>query len=398
MQKLRVKHLNAINNTSLDFVRDYINEFPWGNVRLMGIKGSRGVGKTTLLLQYIKKNFGNSETALYVSLDDLYFSENRLVDLVDDFVAKGGEYLFIDEVHKYKNWAIEIKNIYDQQPDLKVVFTGSSLLEILNARADLSRRAVVFNMQGLSFREFLKYDSNIVFQKYTLEQILKNHTEIGLSIRSDYKVLKEFERYLKKGYFPFMQENPDVYHTKVREIVNMIMEIELPLMRAMDVSKVSKMKQLLYIIAQSVPFKPNVKKLADRIGISRNLLLSYTKGLDDANLINLLHKNTFGIGLLQKPDKIYLENTNLAYALSEQDPNIGNVRETFFLNQVKQKHTLTYPDKGDFLVDNKYLFEVGGKNKTGKQITGIKNAFVVADDIEFGSDHKIPLWLFGFLY
>jgi predicted AAA+ superfamily ATPase len=397
MEKLRLKHISSIQNTNLDFVRDYINEFPWSE-NLLGIKGSRGVGKTTLLLQYIKKNYNLSEKALYISLDDLYFTENKLTDLVDDFVSNGGEHLFLDEVHKYPNWAIELKNIYDYHKHLRVVFTGSSMLEILNSRADLSRRAVVFNMQGLSFREYLSFEKNINFSKLKLEDILNDHTSIVLPVIDKIKPLKQFQKYLKKGYFPFSKENPDLYYHKVNEVVNMIIEIEIPLMRGLDNTKVNKIKQLLYIISQSVPFKPNITKLAERIGISRNLLLSYIRGLDDANLINLLNKDMFGLSALQKPEKIYLENTNLSYVLADEGANIGNIRETFFLNQLSKDHVVTYSSSADFFINNKYTFEVGGKSKSGKQIKGIKNSFIVSDDIEMGYENKIPLWIFGFLY
>lgn len=397
MEKLQLKHIALIQNTNLDFVRDYIVDLPWDE-KLLGIKGSRGVGKTTLLLQYVNKTYGLSEKALYASLDDLYFTDNKLTDLVDEFVSKGGEHLFLDEVHKYPNWSIELKNIYDFHKDLKIVFTGSSMLEILNSRADLSRRAVVFNMQGLSFREYLSFEKNVFFPKYTLEEILQNHSEIVLSIVDKYKPLKDFKEYLKKGYFPFVKESPGLYYHKVNEVVNMIVEIEIPLMRGLDHSKVNKIKQLLYIISQSVPFKPNITKLAERIGISRNLLLSYIRGLDDANLINLLNKDAFGLSALQKPDKIYLENTNLSYVLSEQKPDIGNVRETFFLNQLKKDNSVTYSESSDFLVNRKFTFEIGGKNKSGDQIKGLPDSYIVSDDIEMGYENKIPLWLFGFIY
>ena len=397
MEKLRLKHISSIRNTDLKFVRDYIDELPWTE-RLMGIKGSRGVGKTTLLLQYIKKHYDLSEKAIYISLDDLYFTEHKLSDFVDDFITKGGTHLFLDEIHKYTNWAIEVKNIYDYHKDLKIVFTGSSMLEILNSRADLSRRAVVFTMQGLSFREYLAFEKDIYFDKLDLTQILLNHTTLVLPILDKFKPLKEFDNYLRNGYFPFSKENPALYYKKVSEIVNMIIEIEIPMMRGLDSTKVNKIKQLLYIIAQSVPFKPNITKLAERIGISRNLLLSYIRALDDAMLINLLNKDVFGLSALQKPDKIYLENTNLAYVLSDENPDIGTIRETFFLNQLSKTTKVTYSEKADFKVNNKYTFEVGGKNKTGKQIKGLSDSFIVSDAIEMGYGNRIPLWLFGFLY
>ncbi|MBC8265504.1 MAG: ATP-binding protein [Flavobacteriales bacterium] len=397
MNTLREKHNLYINKIQTDFVRDYINHFPWDE-QLIGIRGSRGVGKTTLLFQYIKSTYGLSEKALYISLDDLYFIENTLSDFAASFVQKGGEHLFIDEVHKYENWAIEIKNIYDQYDELKVVFTGSSLLEILNSKADLSRRALVFEMQGLSFREFLALKYDKLFKSYDLEQLLEESQSISALINSEIKPLQYFTEYLKSGYYPFFKKENEFYYQRLREVVSLIIEIELPTQRKIAVSKIKKVKQLLFIIAQSVPFKPNIKKLSERIGITRNTLVEYLNSLTDANLIQDLNKDTFGISLLQKPDKIYLENTNLSYALSLDVPNKGNIRETFFYNQLKKNNSLTYPEKGDFLVNNKYLFEVGGRSKTAKQISGVKNSYLALDDIEFSDGKKIPLWLFGFLY
>jgi len=390
-------HIDLINETSLVFKRYLINELPW-NQRLVGIKGSRGVGKTTLILQYIKQQYGLSLKAMYISLDNLYFADNKLSDFVEDFVAKGGEHLFLDEVHKYDNWAIEIKNIYDFYPKLKVVFTASSLLEILNARADLSRRALVYNMQGMSFREFLNFYYKTEFNKIEFNDLLKNHTEIALQVSKKIKPLKYFAEYLKVGYFPFYENNETLYYKRLQEIINMVLEIELPLLRNTDISIVGKIKQMLYIISQSVPFKPNISALANKIKVTRKTVLEYLSYLNDANVFNFIQKNAFGVSLLQKPEKLYLENTSYMYAVINTEPDIGNLRETFFLNQLLENHMVTYPKKGDFLIDDKFLFEIGGKNKTQKQIAGIENAYIAADDMEFGYENKIPLWLFGFLY
>lgn len=397
MDKLREIHNRYINKTSTKFIRSYTTLIPW-NERLVGIRGARGVGKTTLILQYIKNKYKLSEKAIYISLDDFYFTQNNLIDFVDDFVKSGGVHIFIDEVHKYPNWVIQIKNIYDYHDSLKIVFTGSSLLDILDSRVDLSRRALVYEMQGLSFREFLALNHNYTFDAIKLDQLISNHVDITAKIVSVIKPLRYFKEYLRFGYYPFYQKDIEIYYLRLREIINMIIEIELPLLRKVDVSKVNKIRQLLYIIAQSVPFKPNISSLSSKTGITRNTLVEYIKSLEDANLIQNLNKNTFGISLLQKPDKIYLENSNLAYALTGDNTNIGNIRETFFFNQVKNKHHVTYPIVGDFLVDSKYLFEIGGKTKSNKQILNIENSFVVRDDIEFGSKNKLPLWLFGFLY
>ena len=397
MDNIRKRHINLIEETSLNFERYLINELPWDR-RLVGIKGSRGIGKTTLILQYIKKQYQQSHKAIYASLDDIYFAENTLLDFADDFVSRGGEHLFIDEVHKYSNWAVEIKNIYDYHPKLKVVFTGSSLLEILNARADLSRRALVFNMQGLSFREFLIFRHNIKLSSVSFEDILSNHTEIALNILKKVKPLEYFEEYLKTGYFPFYEGNQNLYYKQLQEIINMILEIELPLLRNTDISIVNKIKQLLLIVSKSVPFKPNVSSLSNKIQVTRKTIIDYINYLNDAGIFKVIHKDSFGVSLLQKPEKLYLDNTNFAYMLAQDIADIGNIRETFFLNQLSNKHTITYPNKGDFFVDDKFTFEIGGKNKTKKQIKGIENSYVVADNIEYGYDRTIPLWLFGFLY
>lgn len=397
MKELINRHIALVGNVTTDFQREMISELPWGE-RLIGIKGARGVGKTYMLLQYIKQNYQFSEDALYISLDDFYFFNHKLIDLVDEFVAKGGKHLFVDEVHKYPNWAIEIKMIYDYYPNLKVVFTGSSLLEILNSKADLSRRALAYNMQGFSFREFLIFKYKIEFDKIEFKDILSNHTELALEIGKVVKPLKFFSEYLESGYFPISQPDKALYYKRLMEVVAMILETELPSLRKVEISKIPKLKQLISIISESVPFKPNITSLASKINVSRNTLLEYIYAMVDANILVSLHKNSFGVSLLQKPEKLFLENTNFMYALSHSEPNIGSLRETFFLNQLKEKHKVSYPERGDFLVDEKYTFEVGGKNKTLEQIKDIENAFIAADNIEFGYGNVIPLWLFGFLY
>ncbi|MDR2206879.1 MAG: AAA family ATPase [Flavobacteriaceae bacterium] len=397
MEELFEKSYKKTKETSLDFIRILMSEIEW-NARLIGIRGSRGVGKTTLLLQYIKQNLPNDNSALYVSLDDMWFAEHKLWDTADMFAKRGGKYLFLDEVHKYPNWAQELKNIYDDFSELKVVFTGSSLLEILNARADLSRRALVYDMQGLSFREYLNITQKTDIKIVSLEDILQNHREISSSILDVVKPFQFFENYLKSGYYPFFKELPSVYHEKIAEVINMILEIELPLLRGVDIGYVYKIKQLLSIVASSVPFILNITKISERIGVNRITLLSYLYYLEEVKLTKNIHKDVFGINKLQKPEKIYLENTNLAYTLCDRNTDIGNIRETFFLNQLSYKHIVEYPNQGDFWVDKKYLFEIGGKSKTDEQVKNVKNSFIVSDNIEYGLGNKIPLWLFGFLY
>lgn len=385
--------------TNTDFVRSELHKINW-NARLIGIKGGRGVGKTTLLLQYIKLNLKNQiSNVLYVSLDHVWFNTNSLLELARKFNQRGGQYLFLDEVHKYNGWAQELKNIYDDFPDLKVVFTGSSLLEILNARADLSRRAVIYQLQGLSFREYLAFETKNEFEPIpNLESLLQNHREIAREVSQNVKVFKYFDDYLRQGYFPFYKEDIELYQIKLGEVINMMLEIELPLLRGLEMAYVGKIKQLLSIIGQSVPFTPNVSKLSNKIGINRNTLLSYFHYLDEIGLTKNLFRQNHGISLLQKPLKVYLDNPNLIFLLAAENSNVGNIRETFFANQVGHKNKLNYIDKGDFLVNAKYVFEIGGKNKTNKQIAEIENAYTVIDDVAIGSHNSIPLWLFGFLY
>lgn len=396
MENLIEKFRQKIDYTSLDFVRSMMAQIHW-NARLIGIKGPRGVGKTTLLLQYIKTYFCDClDEVLYVSLDDLWFANNRLVDLAEYFVKRGGTHLFLDEVHKYPGWSQELKNIYDDYPALKVVFTGSSLLEILNARADLSRRAVIYHMQGLSFREYLVIEQGLTMEPVSLEDILAQHTTIAGEVLKVVKPLKYFTHYLESGYYPYYREEPALYTQKMEETINMMLEIELPLLRGLDLAYVSKIKQLLLVIAESAPFIPNVTNISQKIGINRATLLTYLHYLQEVGLSINLFRSTTGISRLQKPNKIFLENPNLSHTLGK--PNTGSVRETFFANQLAYRHQLSFPDKGDFLVDGKFLFEVGGKNKSTIQLEGASNAFIAADDIEYGYKEKIPLWLFGFLY
>ena len=397
MDTLIEKSYQKVRDVDTRVVRSLMDKIDW-NDRLIGIRGARGVCKTTLLLQRIKKFLGNTNETLYVSLDNLWFTEHNLLNLVDYFVKRGGKFLFLDEVHKYPMWAQAIKNIYDDFSDLKVIFTGSSLLEILNARADLSRRAIVYDIQGLSFREFLNITQKIDFQSFALSDILKNHKEISDEILPKIKPLQFFNDYLRYGYYPFFTEGIARFSYRLEEVVNMILEVELPLLRNVEPAYVSKIKQLLQIVSEAVPFVPNIDNLSKRIEIHRNTLLSYLYYLQETRLTNHLHKDISGINRLQKPEKIYLENTNLAYTLAEKNTDIGNMRETFFLNQLSYNHTIECPNNSDFWVDKKFLFEIGGKSKSGKQIKDTGKAYIAADNIEYGFGNKIPLWLFGFLY
>lgn len=397
LNSLFEKSARKLVHASAAITRSLMGEIDW-NQRLIGIKGARGVGKTTLMLQRLQQQDLPPNKALYASCDNIWFSSNTLVDLAETFMKQGGHTLFLDEVHKYPNWAQELKNIYDDLPELKVVFTGSSLLEILNARADLSRRAISYTMQGLSFREYLALESGGQFPAITLNQLLKNHHELASDITKQIRPLEHFPAYLEHGYFPFYRESIQLYSSRLDEVLSMMLHIELPLLRNLESSYIHKIKQLLQIIAESAPFIPNISKLSERIGINRNTLISYLLYLHEAGLTRNLFKDVKGITRLQKPDKIYLDNPNFYFSLNLSPPNIGHVRECFFLNQLGYRHQIEFITDGDFLVNRKWQFELGGKSKSAKQLQKAPNGFVVADDLEIGHQNRIPLWLFGFLY
>ncbi|MFA5298901.1 MAG: AAA family ATPase [Lutibacter sp.] len=377
-------------------VRSFFNTIDWNN-RFIGIIGSRGVGKTTLILQYIKLNFKPNSTVLYISLDSLYFLENKLYDVAADFYKKGGEFLAIDEVHKYPNWAIELKNMYDNMPELKVVFTGSSLLHLSKSNADLSRRAVMYVMPGLSFREFLLFETKIDFPTYTVDEILKNHIEFAIGIMQQIKPLKYFNDYLDYGYYPFYLENKKSFHQKLSEIVLTVLEVDIPQNALIQTSNIIYLKKLLAIISNSSPFKPNMNTLSERTGISLNTMKLYLKLLANAELLQLLYFENKGINSLNKPEKIFLNNSNLMNNFSS-NTNVGNKRETFFFNQLSKNNKVNASKTTDFLVNEKYSFEIGEKDKSQKQIQNLHNAYIVKDNIEIGAGNSIPLWLFGFLY
>lgn len=396
MEKLISQFYEKYAQVQTHQVRDFMHTIDWDN-RFIGIKGSRGVGKTTLLLQYIRLNFEPNQSVLYVSLDSLYFIENNLYDFVSEFYKKGGQFIAIDEVHKYPNWAIEIKNIYDDMPNLRLVFTGSSLLHIQHAKADLSRRVVVYSMPGLSFREFIQFETQINLPVYSLEDIVENHIVIAIAITQKLKPLQYFDDYLNYGYYPFYIENKKSFHQKLSEVLLTVLEVDIPQYASIPVSNSILLKKLLTVISNSVPFKPNMNTISERTGISLNTMKNYLKLLHDAQLLQLLYVEDKGINSLGKPEKIFLNNPNLMYNLGV-DADKGNVRETFFLNQVQYKHAIFASSKVDFKVGDRFEFEIGGRNKKQQQIKGLQNAYIVKDAIEIGSGSNIPLWLFGFLY
>lgn len=389
METLYQKFEILLQNTSTDFKRYLYDRVSWES-RMIGIIGARGVGKTTMILQYIKQNL-NSKKALYVSADDMYFSENKLIDLADEFYKNAGEYLFIDEIHKYANWSRELKNIYDSYPTLKVVFIGSSVLDILKGSADLSRRAIIYKLQGLSFREYLNFFHNYNIEVYSLQQIIKNEVKLD-NIKHPIPLYKD---YLKRGYYPFGVENE--MDLRLGQIIVQTLETDIPQYANLNVGTSRKLKRLLSIIAESVPFKPNITKIAEIINVSRNSLDDYFLYMEHAGLIGQLRNETSGIRGLGKVDKVYLDNANIIFNLVGNKSNVGNIRETFFFNQMRVNNEVISSKTADFVIDN-YTFEVGGSNKQQKQIENDGKSFVVKDDIEFGYLNVIPLWAFGLNY
>ena len=388
MNILENRFRKLLQETDTRFHRYMYGQIEWGE-RMIGLTGPRGVGKTTMVLQHIKEHLP-LDTTLYVTAEDFYFADHKLLDLADDFAKQGGTHLIIDEIHKYKDWSKELKLIYDYHPELQVVFTGSSVLDINKGVADLSRRALMYHMQGLSFREYLLFWHNIELPLYSLNDILRQQVQLPAGFRP----LQFFSDYLQQGYYPFSSDNLSL---RIQQIVNLALESDIPQYAGMNVSTGRKLKQLLAIIAKSVPFKPNISSIATALNVSRNSVADYCLYIEEAGLIAQLRDDTGGIRGLGKVEKIYLDNTNLIYNLGGKQSDIGNIRETFFLNQMRVNHDVITSSVADFKIDG-YTFEVGGRKKGMKQIEGIDDAFIVKDDIEYGYKNTIPLWHFGLNY
>lgn len=396
MEELQFEFQQKIAHVSMQFQRYLLNEIDLNN-RLIAIKGARGSGKTTLLLQLAKLQL-NVKNTLYVSLDHIYFFDNKLYNLAKEFVNFGGTHLLLDEVHKYPNWSRELKLIYDNFPNLSVIFTSSSMLEIYKSESDLSRRAVSYDLKELSFREFITLETGVELEKYSFQDIMENHNSIATQLLDQIKPLPLFAKYLKMGAYPYFKENEENYNQKLANTINLIIEVDINAVEDLNYETLVKLKKLLISIASSAPFTPNVTKLSEIVGVSRNTLIQAIKILNRAGLVNELYKDTSGIGVLTKPEKLFLNNTNLMYVLAKENINIGNVRETFFLNQFIGIHEINLSEKADFIIDKKFTFEIGGKNKTKKQIAAILDAFVAKDGIEIGFSNQIPVWIFGFMY
>jgi uncharacterized protein len=388
MEKLIDAHHRLLEVTDLGFKRYLYGQINWQH-RLIAILGARGTGKTTLMLQRIKEMQAGSGI-LYVSADNIHFSNETLLNLAERFHALGGTHLFIDEIHKYPNWSQEVKNIYDSIPRLNLVITGSSVIDMLSGYGDLSRRSVVYHLHGLSLREYIGMKHGDTLPTVTLPELLEGrHPDIG-----GHRPLQVMKEYLSEGYYPFFLEG-DVM-LRLHGAVNAVFEVDLPKHLDIRPTSIDKLKRLLAIIAASVPFRPNFSKLSELTGISRNLLPDHLLHLEKAGLIHLLHDNTGGIRGLGKLEKVYLSNTVLMHLFTDR-PDIGTMRETFLLDQLSQSHTVRASETADLVVGDTH-FEVGGRNKGGRQLKGLQDAYLVKDDVERGFGRTIPLWYFGFLY
>lgn len=389
MEQLYEIFNRKLKETPLEMIRYKYNEIHW-EAPEFGLLGPRGVGKSTMLLQHIRQHLSVTDT-LYVSADNLYFATHSLVEMADTFVKMGGRHLFIDEVHKYEGWSRELKQIIDSYSNLQVIISGSSILDIHRGMADLSRRLPVYEMQGLSFREYLQLFHGIKAQAYSLDQILCHEVEIpGVE-----HPLPLFQDYLKRGYYPFGRDAE--FNLELMQVVTQTMEVDIPQYANMNVSVGRKLKQLMMVVAQSVPFKPVMQKLADVTGISRNFVPDYLLYMERAGMIAQLRDTTGGIRNLSKVEKLYLDNTNLIYTLTPRQAEIGNVRETFFMNQMRVRQEVLSSTASDFEISGR-TFEIGGRKKGQKQILSVADGFVVKDDIETGYANVIPLWTFGMNY
>lgn len=400
MEFLEEVHQEYFRTKNFGFRRSCIDEIMW-NSRMLGIKGARGVGKSTVILQHIQEKFGiNNQAALYVSMDHIMLQNVNLLDIAKYHAQRGGTHLFIDEIHKVAQWSLYLKTIYDTLPKLNVVFSSSSILEIYKSEADLSRRVILYELKGLSFREYLQIETKQSLQQYKLTDIYNNHLDIAHQIlQQDILPLKYFKSYLSHGYYPYYLEDLQGYNFKLNNVINLTLEVDLVQINNVDIANIRKLQKLLLVLAASTPFTPNISKLAESLGVTRNTVVTYLYYLQQAALITPLNEAVKAYKLIGKPDKVYLQNTNLIQCLQlPSAQTVGNLRETFFANQVGSKHQLNSCKSGDFFIDETYTAEIGGKSKDYKQIANIPNSFVAQDDIEIGIGKKIPLWLFGFLY
>lgn len=399
MEELYKKQDALLRATSLKIVRGYMRNINW-TAPMLCLRGARGVGKSTLLRQFVKMNYPvGSEEVLYCVLDGIYFSNHSILYVAEKFHQHGGKLLILDEVHKYMGWSREVKEVADLYPDLQIFLSGSSMLTLLDGDADLSRRCVGYDMPGLSLREYLRFYKGIELPAFSLEELMNDTSRIAETVNEACRPLQHFHDYLRYGFYPYYLNNKIDYYTLIEQTVNYVIEAELPILRSVDVANCRKLKALIALLAHLVPFEVDITKLATTIGATRGTVLEYMRHLSDAGLLSLLYSDLLSVKKMQKPDKIYLDNPNLLYALGGSQVNKGTLRECFFVSQLKQGHKIEYGRKqGDFRVDDRWIFEVGGENKTFTQIADVPNSFILADDIEMPHGNKLPLWLMGFLY
>lgn len=396
LQSLFDTYHRKLSKVSLRFKRYLYSQINWKS-RIISIKGQRGVGKTTMLLQHILENYDDIDRTLYASLDDLWFANHSLMDLVDWAYRHGIMRLYLDEVHRYEGWSAMLKNIYDGFPDMSIVYTGSSLLVMDNAKVDMSRRQTSYTLYGMSFREFLELEGIYHSDALSLEQVLSGHVREAMNIVGQIKVAPLFEVYLEHGCYPFYRESLEDFPSRLKETVSVVIDSDLPAVENVTFETLQKVKKLLMIISERVPFEPNMSELWRQLSTDNELGLRMLYALGKAQVIGLLTAQTKTYKSLVKPEKIFLGNTNLMHVLCPIVDK-GNERETFFLSQMKVNYDVNYPKNGDFLIDGRYLFEVGGKGKTFEQIAGVTDSYLAVDDTEIGQGNRIPLWLFGFLY
>ena len=389
--------VRRVRDVPMKFSRRLLHKIDWEN-RLISLRGARGTGKTTLLLQHIKTSFSDPQQALYLSLDHLWFKTHSVYDSVEAHVLNGGTHVFLDEVHYQEHWETLIKTLYDDFPMLHIVYTGSSILKLYKAQADLSRRQAEYVLPGLSFSEYLELEGLVKIPEIPLDELLSDHVRKAMELTEGISIIKSFYQYLQSGYYPFYKDVHSGYDERILQIINQILESDYPAVENISNATIRKIKKMLMILAENAPQTPNMSRLYTELETDRNQGLKMLKTLETADLLNLLSSDSESLKNMSRLDKIYCDNPNIMYALCP-NADIGCIRETFFLNQLRAAgHQVVYPKQGDFLIDGRYLFEVGGKRKSFEQIKDLADSYLAVDDTQIGSGHRIPLWMFGLLY
>lgn len=397
IDRLLFVHNKRVGQVDFSFKRFLLSEIDW-SIPLIGITGGRGVGKSTMIMQHLKSNYADKSIAIYISLDEYLFEDLRLVNVVESLYEIGYRYFYLDEVHRYANWSKDLKLLHDTFNDIAIVFTGSSILDIYKGESDLSRRAVLYDLPEMSFREYLLFENVIDVESIGLKKILVNHVEIATELSDIFNPITWFKKYLAVGAYPFYKKVKERYSFQLINILNMVIENDLPNLVKMDYKSVHKLRRLMHFISESLPFQPNISKLSSQVEVSRNVLLEFLDYLDKAQIIHALKSPSKSDSHLTKPDKVLLHNTNIMNALSYGQLNIGSAREAFFVSHAKAKHKVNIPKITDFMVDDTHYFEIGGPSKGFNQIAGVPNSYLALDGVKIGNGNKIPLWLFGFLY